>query len=69
MIAGSPIDDQRAFRTTLPIPLRSETEVFTGPPAGDSDEERDPNDIVQNPTPSLVDGPDSDDYGSSDSGY
>jgi hypothetical protein len=72
MISGSPIDDQRAFRATLiPLKLESvEAKVYAKPPpAGDSDEERDPNDIVQNVTSSFVDEPDSDDYGSSDSGY
>ena len=76
MISGSSIDDQRAFRNALSISLKSESaeaKASDGAPAGDSDEERDPNDIVQNPNPtnilSFPDDPDSDDYGSSDSGY
>jgi hypothetical protein len=72
MISGSSIDDQRPFRATL-IPPKPESAgaVIFGkhPPAGDSDEERDPNEVVQNVTRSFVDEPDSDDYGSSDSGY
>jgi hypothetical protein len=74
MISGSTVDDQRTFRGALSVPLKSEsadTKVSVKPPSGDSDEERDPNDIVQNPNPisSFADDPDSDDYGSSDSGF
>jgi hypothetical protein len=76
MISGSTIDDQRAFRGALSVPVKSESakaKGSVGPPTGDSDEERDPNDIVQNPNPtnipSFADDPNSDDYESSDSGY
>jgi hypothetical protein len=64
MISGSSIDDQRTFRPALSVPGSAEAKVFTGPPAGDSDEERDPNDIVQKPTShsTFADDPDSDDY-------
>lgn len=73
MISGSSIDDQRTFRTILPVPYKSasvDVKVSAeDPPEQDSDEERDPNDIMQNPIPSFGNDPDSDDYGSSDSEY
>jgi hypothetical protein len=63
MISGSSIDDQRIFRPAITVSSKSEP-AKAKPPAGDSDEERDPNDIVQTVTsrPTFADDPDSDDY-------
>lgn len=60
------MDDQRTFRGPLVTESGPAKAKVSVDPPGDSDEERDPNDIVQNPTSMFPDDPDSDDYGSSD---